>query len=243
VEGQAQSGGAPAAWHPDPYGGATHRYWNGEAWTEDVGPAEPQYGLAPIREAAGGSLTLHQAISSGNDELRDDSGRLFGYMNKPFAGEVTVYSDRGTWLLDRQGLTQNKLSIRVQPPNVEIARFEWQGVGTGTNGRLVFNDGRWFDFIRGEDMDRSRLPGPEHEFVITAGSWTFLDHAAAPLVTARLAFPEAGGFSYGTGKTAGTIVADVFEAAAERRELPLLTMLGVFLVWWTVSLRERVSRN
>jgi hypothetical protein len=243
VEGQGQGGAAPAAWHPDPYGEATHRYWDGQAWTDDLGPAEPQFGLTPIREAAGGTLALAQSIGSGNDELRDDQGRLVGYMNKPFAGEVTVYSDRGTWLLDRQGIITGKVSIRVQPPNVEIARFEWQGIGTGTNGRIIFNDGRWFDFIRGEDMDRSRLAGPEHEFVISAGSWTFLDHAGAPVVTARLTFPEGGTFTYGTGKTAGTIVADVFKDAAARRELPLLTMLGVFLVWWTISMRESVSRD
>ena len=52
MEGQGQTGAAPAAWHPDPYGGACHRWWDGTSWTEEVGPGEPQFGLAPMRDAA-----------------------------------------------------------------------------------------------------------------------------------------------------------------------------------------------
>lgn len=237
------AGAAPAAWHPDPYGEACHRWWDGSAWTGDLGPAEPQFGLAPMGDAAGRPLVLGQSTGPGTDELRDEAGLRFGLMQKPWAGDVTIYSERGIWRLDKQGLTQNALSIRVQPANAEIARFEWQGIGTGTNGRIVFSDGRWFDFVRGEDMDRRRLPGPEHEFAITEGAWTFVDHAGAPVATTRLAWPDDGKWRSGTGRTTSDIVADVYRDAAERRELPLLVMLGVYLVWWTVSLREQVSRD
>jgi hypothetical protein len=252
MEGQGQRGGAPAAWHPDPYGGACHRWWDGSSWTEDVGPGEPQFGLAPMRDAAGRSLQLDQGIGSGTDELRDEQGLRFGLMQIPTLGNVTVYAERGTWVLDRQGLTQNALSIRVQPANFQIARFEWQGVGTGTNGHVVFNDGRWFHFLRGEDMDRSRFPGAIQEYMVTAGSWTFLDPAGTAIVTVRLAQPgdtervmgaDIKITTWGTGKTAGNIVADVHSEAVDRRELPLLTLLGVYLVWWTVTLQEQVSRD
>ena len=37
----------PAGWYPDPEGRPQSRYWDGDAWTDQVGPALPQAAAPP----------------------------------------------------------------------------------------------------------------------------------------------------------------------------------------------------
>jgi hypothetical protein len=258
-EGQQASAIAPA-WHPDPYGGASHRWWDGTAWTDDVGPAEPQFGLRPMAEALDKNLFLDQKnLFSGNDVLRTEDGVHFGLLHKPFVGNVTGHSAHGSWTFDRQGLTQNQLEIRVLPANVAIARFEWHGIGTGTSGTLVFNDQRWFGFLPTQDV-QSRLEagagaGVERDRVLSSGAWSFFEYGrGAGLTTSRLEWPKPSGrilhpgdvttdtpvtiTTSGSGNTTAEVFTDVFETGTGRRELPLLVLLSTFLVWWTAVIRE-----
>ncbi len=68
----------PPNWHPDPYGGASHRWWDGAAWTDRIGPAEPQAGLRPMEEALDKNLMLAQKMFKGDDLLRTPEGEPFG---------------------------------------------------------------------------------------------------------------------------------------------------------------------
>jgi hypothetical protein len=210
-QGQQASATAPA-WHPDPYGGASHRWWDGTAWADDVGPAEQQFGLRPMAEALDESLFLDQRnLISGNDVLRTEDGVHFGLLHKPFVGNVTGHSAHGSWTFDRQGVTQNQLEIRVLPANVAIARFEWQGIGTGTSGTLVFNDQRWFGFLPTHDV-QTRLEagagfdrevvldrgvegvGYSRDRVLSGGAWSFFEYGqGAGITTSRLEWPGPSG--------------------------------------------------
>jgi hypothetical protein len=49
--------------------------------------------------------------------------------------------------------------------------------------------------------------------------------------------------SSSTGKTQDNLWTDVHAHAATVRELPLLTTLGTFLIWWTTTQREAHQRR
>lgn len=249
------------AWYPDPYGGASHRWFDGTAWTDDVGPAEPQYGLQPMRNALDRNLFLDQkALISGNDFLRTPQGEQFGVMQKRLIGDVTVHSAEGSWVFDLQGLTQNRLEIRVLPANAPIASFEWYGgVQTGREGILRFPDQRWFRFVatgavenrvaRGENFRRTDVP--------MVGAWSFFPpEGNTGLVTSRLAWPEGGRLLFpgditvdipvtvrtsANNNTSAEVLTDVFETLEGRRETPLLVLLSTFLVWWYAIVRDRAA--
>ena len=255
----AQAPPAPA-WYPDPYGGASHRWWDGTEWTDDVGPAEPQYGLQPMRNALDKNLFLEQkGLIKGTDILRSPQGEQFGFMNKPLVGDVSVHSAEGSWIFDLQGFTQNHLEIRVMPANAPIASFEWYGgVQTGREGILRFPDQRWFRFVvTGEIQNRVGLL--QKSWVPMGGAWSFFPpESDTGLVTSRLAWPEAGRLLFpgditmdvpvtitnrGTNNTSAEILTDVFETLEGRREMPLLVLLSTFLVWWYAIFRDRAEMN
>lgn len=263
----AQTTQAPPApaWYPDPYGGASHRWWDGTEWTDDVGPAEPQYGLQPMRNALGKNLFLEQkGLVKGTDILRSPQGEQFGFMNKPLAGDVSVHSAEGSWIFDLQGFTQNHLEIRVMPANAPIASFEWYGgVQTGREGILRFPDQRWFRFVVTSEIQtvqhRGLFPPDISDRVPMGGAWSFFPpESNTGLVTSRLAWPEAGRLLFpgditldvpititnrGTNNTSAEILTDVFETLEGRREIPLLVLLSTFLVWWYAIVRDRAEMN
>ncbi len=236
--GMEFSSGVPAAWHPDPYGGASHRWWDGRLWSDDTGPAEPQYGLAPMKGVAGQTLFLHQKLGAGLDELCLGQTRI-GLMQKPWIGDVTIHSAEGSWLLDRQGLTQNTLSIRVLPDNAEIARFAWDGVVSGGNGQLTFADGRYFSLVRIQAIHAKLWPVVGITASPSSGAWSLRAGSGEDLVTSWLAWPQQGRkLRGGSVRTAADLWTHVHEPAGSLRELPLLVLLAANLAWWSGTQRE-----
>jgi uncharacterized protein DUF2510 len=244
---------AQPAWHADPTGAASWRYWDGTTWTERTAP-EGQLGLLPLQDAVGESLMLHQQIGAGTDLLQLGDA-VVGRMDKPFMGEVTGHVSSGSWAFDRQGITQNTLDIRALPANQSIALFAWEGIGTGTDGTLSFSSGRTVRLESGEKLELRRTPAVMGDAAPTGGEWTFLGADGVPLVTSRLAWPEpktrkifGKTVTYtttrsGTGRTTSNVVTDVRPGAASAVELPLLVILGTYLAWWTGAVRESVHRG
>jgi hypothetical protein len=245
----------PAGWQPDPYASASWRWWDGSAWSERTAPGFGESGLERVWVAVGKSLLLDQQQGSGTDELRLGESRV-GLLEKPFTGDITAHSADGSWILDRQGLTQMRVGIRVLPSNVEVARFEWQGVSAGTYGLLSFPDGRWFQFRQTGDLSYRRIEArPGRSRSPATGSWTFFRHDEIAMVTTRIAWPqpkkkvvfgrevEYTSTSWGTGKSAAEIWTDVHAESSTAAELPLLTLLSTFLVWWTATLAQQVHRR
>jgi hypothetical protein len=95
--------------------------------------------------------------------------------------------------------------------------------------------------------------------VPTDGEWVWHGADNVPLAVPRLTWPEAekktkkifgkeieyttSSWKGGTGRTTSDVWVDILPPAANVRELPLLVLLGAFLVWWTVTLREEVWRD
>jgi uncharacterized protein DUF2510 len=241
-----------AGWQADPSGAASYRWWDGSAWTDHTAPGY-ELGLRPVRDVIGQSLLLHQ-VSSGSDRLMAGEAEV-GRLDKPFVGEITGHSAEGSWKFDRQGLTQNNVSIRALPLDAEIARFAWEGIGTGTDGALSFGDGRSVALRKTESLELRPLRGDFGSAVPTDGAWTFVRSDGVPLVTSRLAWPPpktkkifGKEFTYttsrsGTGRTSSNVWTDVHPDASSVVELPLLVLLGTFLTWWTASMRESVHRG
>ena len=244
---------AAQAWHPDPYGQASWRLWDGNAWTGHVAPARQAPELAPIDTAVGRSLKLDQEFTSGTDVLQCE-GTAVGLMHKPFIGELTGETSTGAWCFDREGVITGRARVQVQPSRQEIGLFSWDGIGTGTDGTLQFPDGRWFRLVRTQEMQTKRIM---RDRVPTSGAWAWQGADNVPLVVPRLTWPEDQKktkkifgkeieyttYKSGTGRTTSDVWVDVLPPAANLRELPVLVLLGAFLVWWTVSARENVWRD
>ena len=243
----------PAAWHPDPVGEASWRWWDGNAWSGRVAPAREIPELAPVASSVGKSLKLDQEFGAGTDALRCED-RTVGLMHKPSLREVVAETTAGAWRFDRQGVVTGKAAVEVQPAGQEIGLFEWDGVGPGTDGTLRFPDGRWFRLTRAKQLAQEQVVSPA-DYDPAHAVWVWYDPYRSPFMTVRLAAPppktktifgrevEYTSSWSGTGKTGMDIWIDMHEAAASVRELPMLTMLGTFLIWWTTTMRESVHRE
>jgi hypothetical protein len=250
---------AAPGWHPDPTGAASWRYWDGRAWTAKTGPASGELGLAPLRGVVGQELLLHQQIATGDDELKAGETRV-GVLHKPFAGEITAHSADGSWHFDREGMTQNRVGVKVLPAGVEIAKFAWEGVATGTRGELSFPDGRVFRLERTTDIGTAHagVSAGERRYM-SAGEWTFVSSQGAPLVSSGLFTrpPEkktkkifgkeieytTSTWKDGTGHSVADVRTTLHPAAASVQELPLLALLATYCAWWTATVNESVWRR
>jgi hypothetical protein len=244
---------AEATWHPDPIGEASWRLWDGRAWTGHVAPGRQAPELAPLAGAVGRSLKLHQQFGTGTDVLQCDETAV-GLMHKPFAGEITAEASTGTWRFDREGILTGRARVQVQPSGQEIGVFTWDGVGTGTDGTLQFADGRWFRLTRAKQLAQEQVVSPA-DYDPSHAVWVWYGPDRTPFMTARLGSPPPKTkkifgkeiryttSSSGTGKTGVEIWTDLHPAASSVRELPVLTLLGTFLLWWTTTQREARARR
>jgi hypothetical protein len=239
---------AEGAWHPDPIGEGSWRYYDGQAWTGQVAPARETPELAPFATAHGKSVKLEQG--KGTDVLKCDDTPL-GLMHPPtLTGNVTVETASGAWNLNRQGILRGAARVNVQPSNQEIAHFQWDGA-TVTGGTLQFPDGRWFRLTRATQLANEQVPSPV-DYDPNHQIWVWYDHTRTPVATVRLAQrlqtkkvfgKEITYTSSSTGKTGDDVWTDMHPAAANTRELGLLTMLGTFLIWSHTLARESIKRD
>jgi hypothetical protein len=241
---------ASGAWQPDPIGEASWRWWDGAAFTGDVAPARQDAGLAPLRDVVGRSLKLDQGHGAGTDVLQCD-GTAVGLMHKPTFGELTGEASSGAWWFDREGIVTGRARVLVEPSRQEIGLFAWDGVGSGTDGTLHFPDGRWFRLARATQLAHEGVVSPA-PYDPSHAVWVWYGPDRVPLMTVRLAARlqtkkifgrEITYTSSSTGKTGMDIWTDLHPAAGSIRELPLLTLLGTFLIWWTTTQRESIRRN
>jgi hypothetical protein len=244
---------AAGGWHPDPIGEASWRWWDGRAWSGRVAPARETPDLAPLASVVGRSVKLDQEFGSGTDVLQCE-GTAVGLMHKPGIGEITAEASTGAWYFDREGVVTGRARVQVQPSRHEIGLFRWDGIGTGTDGTLQFVDGRWFRLTRAKQLAQERVVSPA-DYDPSHAVWVWYGRDRTPLMTVRLAAPppktkkifgreiQYTTSSSGTGKTGMDIWTDLHPPAASVRELPMLTLLGTFLIWWTTTLRESVRRD
>jgi hypothetical protein len=241
---------APAAWHPDPYGEASWRWWDGSAWSGRIGPARQAPELTPLTDVVGRSLKLDQQFGAGTDVLTCDGAQV-GFMHKPSVGDVVAEVASGSWRFDRQGIVTGRARVVVEPAGHEIALFSWDGIGTGTDGNLQFADGRWLRLARAQQLAKEGVTSPA-DYDPAHAVWVWYGPDRTPFATVRLAAPapktkkifgkEIEYTTSGTGKTGMDVWTDLHPAAAAVRELPLVTVLGTFLIWWTTTMRESVRR-
>jgi uncharacterized protein DUF2510 len=230
-------------WHPDPYGGASWRYWDGEAWTAHTAPRYNE-GFTPVHQLIGRRALLHQQVGGGERPLYADEARV-GILDIPFVGDTTAHSAEGSWYLDRRTFSPTTVWIKVLPAKIEIAKFEWASLSMAGGGTLAFADGRQLAFVAGGDETIRRQPGTFGDMSAYApaqGTWSFARADGSPLVSTELVWPEGKAVRWGTGRTSADIWTEIHPSARGTHELPLLTLLSTFLVWWNVSLREQVSR-
>jgi hypothetical protein len=240
---------ATGAWHPDPYGEASWRWWDGAAWGAEIAPAREAPDLAPLESAIGRSLVLEQQHGTGTDVLRCGTVAV-GLMHKSFALDVGAEVATGAWKFDRRGIVSGRAHVLVEPARAEIGAFAWDG--GGTDGTLQFADGRWFRLARARQLAQEGVASPA-DYDPSHAVWVWYGPDRTPFMTVRLAAPapqtktifgrEIQYTSSSTGKTGMEIWTDVHQAAAGVRELPLLTVLGSFLIWWITTVREGMRRR
>lgn len=157
---------SPAAWHPDPFGEASWRWWDGSAWSGRVAPAREAPELAALSSVAGRSLRLDQQFGAAREQVVNPAD-----YDPAHAGWVWYGADR---------IPLATVRLSSPPPRTK------------------------------------RIFGREIEYTTS---------------------------SSGTGKTGMDIWTDLHRPSASVGELPLLTLLGTFLIWWTTSMRESVHRG
>ena len=239
---------AEGAWHPDPIGEGSWRYYDGSAWTSQVAPAREIPELAPFSIALGKSVKLEQG--KGTDVVKCDETPV-GLMHQPsMTGNVTVETSTGAWHLDREGILRGAARVTVQPSNQEIGHFQWDSA-TVTGGTLHFPDGRWFRLARATELAREGVASPA-DYDPNHQIWVWYDPTRTPVSTVRLAQrlqtkkifgKEITYTSSSTGKTGDDVWTDMHPAAATTREIGLLTMLGTFLIWTHTLARESIRRD
>jgi hypothetical protein len=241
---------AVGAWQPDPIGEASWRWWDGGAWSAQTGPARPTPELAPFPTAAGRSIMLNQHHPSGTDVFECD-GYAIGTLHTPSFGDATAECASGAWLFDREGIIHGAARVIVQPSNQEIGRFDWDGIGTGTDGLLRFTDGRWFRLARAKQLAQEGVTSPA-DYDPSHAVWVWYGADRAPVSTVRMAeqlktkkiFGKTVHYhSSSTGKTRDNIWIDLHAPAARTRELPVLTTLATYLIWWSTTQREAMQRR
>ena len=237
-----------AAWHPDPVGEASWRWWDGTSWSERTGPAREAPELAPLSVALGKSVVLDQG--RGSDVFKCEETPV-GLLHMPFAGDPTAETASGAWHFDLGGVITGKASVLVQPSNQEIARFAWDGIGTGTDGTLQFPDGRWFRLTRATQLAQEGVASPA-DYDPGHQIWVWYRHDRLPVATVRLAIRQSTKKVFGkeirytsssTGKTGSDIWTDLHAAAASTRELPVLMTLSTALIWVHTARREAMHRD
>lgn len=233
---------AQGSWQPDPYGGASWRWWDGRAWGAQTGPADPDAGFEPIRSALGGQLVLQRETAGSDGALMLGSQRV-AQIHKPPVGDGQAHCAEGSWLFEGNAITAERRVVRSLPSRAEIGRFEWGDGGflamPGSNGMLVFPDGRHFRFPRTADL-QGRSGGLLGDVkAMAAPDWTFMGSANTPLLRAQ--FGQAPWDRVGH-VGAGALWIDVYPVAAEVIELPLLILLATFLTWAMASSTESRQR-
>lgn len=217
-----------AAWHPDPSGTASWRWWDGYKWTEKTAPAGPAPGLQPLMSAIGFELELDRPIR----ELRAGPAT---YARFEESGRTAVaHAHEGSWGFQGQGFLSSTKQIYVLPQNALIAQFDWRGLGglPGSEGVLQFTDGRHFPLVRTESIGKQDPGLLDKLGAMMSASWSFVD-AQRPdraLITA----------DYERGRVV-RLRTDV--AAREVVGLPLLMLAAVHLVWAALENQEAGERN
>jgi hypothetical protein len=172
-------------------------------------------------------------------------------MHKPHFGDITAETASGAWVFDREGIVTGRARVQVSPSGQEIGLFTWDGIGTGTDGTLQFLDGRWFRLTRATQLAQEGVTSPadydpQHQI------WVWYSPDRAPISTVRLAIRKTKKKIFGkefeftsssTGKTGSDIWTDMHPPAANTRELPVLTMLSTYLIWWHTTQREALLRD
>jgi hypothetical protein len=236
------------AWHPDPYGEAAWRLHDGSAWTGHTAPHRETPDLQPLSITFGKSVKLEQG--KGTDVVKCDDLAV-GLMHPPtMTGDGTVETSTGAWVLDREGILRGAARVIVQPSNQEIALFQWDSA-SGTDGTLQFPDGRWFRLTRANNLAQEGVASPA-AYDPNHRIWVWYDHTRTPVATVRLAQrlqtkkifgKEITYTSSSTGKTGDDVWTDMHAAAANTRELGLLTMLGTFVIWSHTLQVESIRRD
>lgn len=232
-----------AGWHPDPYGGASWRHWDGARWTAHTAPRYAE-GFTPLHTLGGQSILLHQKVGGGRREMRAGDA-LAGVLDIPSMGDTHAHTAEGSWYLDIPLVMQTNVVVKVLPPKLEIARFDWAGLGMTSGGTLRFPDGRLFTLTpaSGGKTTMGIGGGDLMAPVPAEGHWAFVGPEGAPLVSVDLRWPETKVVKWGTGRTTADIWTTIHPAAARAVELPVLVLLGTFLVWWKMSLQEGRARD
>jgi hypothetical protein len=230
-----------AGWHPDPFGGASFRHWDGQKWTEHTSPRYAE-GFTPLWTLGGQRILLHQQMGGGRRDLRVGDA-LAGALDIPFIGDTDAHSAEGSWYFDVPRVMHTNVKVKVLPAKLEIGRFDFTGLES-IDGTLRFTDGRSFQFAETTDPEARRTftgGDPTARFAV-AGGWAFVDANGAALVSVDLERPE-GKVKYGTGRTSANILTTIAPHATRTIELPLLVLLGTFLIWWKISLYEQRTRG
>lgn len=240
---------AEAAWHPDPIGEASWRLYDGAAWSQQTAPARETPDLAPLATAFGKSVMLRQ--ERGNPDVFVCDETPVGLLHIPSFGDPGAETAAGAWHFDLGGIVSGRARVLVQPSKQEIAHFGWDGVGTGTDGNLMFPDGRWFRLARATQLAQEGVTSPA-DYDPNHQVWVWYGPNRAPVATVRLAIrlnkkkvfgKEITYTSSSTGKTGSDIWTDMHPAAASTRELPVLMTLSTALIWSHTARREAMYRD
>ena len=230
---------AQGAWHPDPYGGGSWRWWDGTAWSERTAPADP--GLKfdrPLRDTPGaGAMTLHRGDAATTGELFLGDARV-AHLHKPGIGDGSAHCSEGSWYLDRPAL-QQRIEAQVLPSRTPIARFQWGGGGffdlPGNGGVLQFTDGRAFPVRKTADLwggPQGLLQKLEH---IAPADWTFVDQQGVPLLRTDFGMPPVRHLGH---VGASEVWVEVYPAAAAAIELPVMVLVATLMSWAYASSNE-----
>ena len=232
---------ARGSWQPDPYGGASWRWWDGTAWGAQTAPADPNAGFAaPIRSAVGSQVALGREDAATEGDLMLGAQRV-GYVHKPNFSSGQGDCAEGSWMFEGNPMVERR-EIRVLPSGQCIATFQWGGGGffamPGSHGSLVFADGRRFGFPRTPDVyGRSGGLMGDIKAMATA-DWTVIGPTNVPLLRSQFGLSTDGYHRVG----AGALWIDVYPPAAEVFELPLLILLTAYVTFGMASSNEARRR-
>jgi hypothetical protein len=215
-------------WHPDPYGAATWRWWDGTAWSGSTAPADPDSGLTPLRATAGRSLVLPWQRGVHDADLLLDGAPVAHY--RRVGGDVTAaHAAEGSWAFDPQGFTSGAVLVLTPPGGAEIGRFDWRSVGPlggveGLDGDLFLRAGPTVALRKTAELDGGGGGGGlfGRLAAMASTSWTFVRVDGTRLVTA--AAPDGG-----------AIHTEVHPTAADAPDTPLLTLLATYLAWMSLA--------
>ena len=234
---------AAGAWHPDPYGGASWRLWDGSRWGGETAGAFPNAPWPPLRDSVGHRLVLEGAPQSSDGELSLGPAQVAAIRKPGFSGSGGADCCEGSWEFVREGLASERFVILSLPARAEIARFRWGGGGAlspeGLNGMLEFPDGRRFPMLKTVEVhgrDAGLIGGMTK---LGDDDWTMVSPANVPLVRVDFVL---GGWRGIRDVGAGVINTDVYPAAADAIELPLLVLVANYMAWAVTKAREGPGR-